>query len=188
LEEILPSLLLREEKRDTAKTPRKRKRPATTKWIEENARFIKKHGLRYEDLADRGTFGVDLGISDRCRDVLFLRLTQRQRSTGRDWREESLVLQPGQSVGWCPVGVNKFPCVTPQGHFLVSHKGFLFTATGLDTLAVQGVQKREVDMWQLQGESSRLLQDLAGNAMTVNILIAALLAVLPHVPMQTLVE
>jgi hypothetical protein len=49
-------------------------------------------------------------------------------------------------------------------------------ASGFVVLAMQGIQSREVQTFNLAGEDDKLMRDLAGNAFTANIIAAFLLA------------
>lgn len=153
------------------------------RWKKQHDAFIKQANLDESALEGRESFGEGLGLADRARDVLFLKLAQRKRQ-GHDWRKEVLVLKPGQSISWCPLSTDKFPCLTPHGPYIFISKGAMRVVSGLDALALQGIQKVEVDKWGLAAEENGLLHDLAGNAMTANVLAAALLAGLGKVTLR----
>ena len=59
---------------------------------------------------------------------------------------------------------------------LILDKGTARRSSPLDALAMQGIQQREVQDFKLSHEAPALMEDLAGNAFTTNILAAFLLA------------
>ena len=69
-----------------------------------------------------------------------------------------------------------FPCVTPKMNYCVLQDGCALKVRGVDILALQGVQNREVDAFKLNALKSAFLQELAGNAFTSNIFAAFFVA------------
>ena len=74
--------------------------------------------------------------------------------------------------------MNSLPCVRPGKKYLVLQKGQASTPTQWQLLALQGIQKQEVEAFDLQEMPTNLVGDLAGNMFTANVLSAFLLAYL----------
>lgn len=153
-------------------------------WPQDHDRYIQKH-LMDADLSQREQFGQDCeelqSLCPRARDVLFLKLTHWAMRNELPWASERwLITAPGQSVSWCPMQRDRFPCITPKGLFVMFYRGKARVARGLDFLAVQGIQAPEVSRWKFDLEDETLLQDLAGNAFSANVFAAVFLAALVY--------
>lgn len=147
-------------------------------WIEDNARYARAH-IPFALTGQSAFAAMDSlqGLLPRALDVLFIRLTLWAIKHKRPWdKERGLVADPSQSIKFCSVLADRFPCVTPQGTFVVMQQGQAHIASGFDCLALQGVQQPEVARWNLHDEDQGLLQNLAGNSFTANVLAAVLLA------------
>jgi len=147
---------------------------------------------RHRSWAEKRLPGIDLtgrahfmnmpglqGLSERCRDVMFLKLTYWSLKNERPWEKEPVIITvPGNSIGWCPIHHTTFPCLTPSGTFVIFMRGQARLAQGFDFLFLQGLQEPEITRWSLHQNSSRALQDLAGNGFTANVVCALLAACL----------
>jgi hypothetical protein len=58
--------------------------------------------------------------------------------------------------------------------FLLPGKARL--ASGFDVMAMQGIQRKEIQIFNMAQEEDKFLRDLAGNAFTANIIASFLLA------------
>ena len=109
--------------------------------------------------------------------MLFIRLTLWAIKNKRPWEKEpALVADPSQSIKFCSVQADRFPCVTPSGSFVVMQQGQAHLASGFDCLAPQDVLHSEVNRWNFHDEDQGVLQNLAGNSFTANVLATLLLA------------
>ena len=112
-------------------------------------------------------------------EALWLRLAvMRKNGLLSDWRQELLVVDIGSSLGWLTVRRGVFPCLRPKEKFAVLARGAIYLANGPLWLAVQGVQPREANAFQLYHEEDAPLKDLAGQAFTANICCAFLIGAL----------
>ena len=75
-----------------------------------------------------------------------------------------------------PTQMNKAPCITPKGVYLVSTLKKILT--GRDACALQGVGYSELAEHKMLDVPDALLHDCAGNAFSLQVTIFAMLAVL----------
>ena len=94
------------------------------------------------------------------------------------WQSELLVLPTGFSLHWGGVRSGLFPCVTPNQRYVVLQNGKAHLASGLDVMALQGIQSKEIAYFKMGLADDGLLRDLAGNAFTANIIAVFLIAAL----------
>ena len=145
-------------------------------WPIRHEEFIVKKKLSSAELEGRDSFRIPMLSSKRQSDAMFLKFAAAAHDWGWDWRKDTLVATPGQSVDFCNLARDVFPCVTPHGPFLVLRAGKATCASGLHAMALQGVQEAEIRFFNLHNLPSAILHDLAGNAFTANICVACLLA------------
>ena len=112
----------------------------------------------------------------RAAEAMWLKIAQRQRTHGFEWKTGHGVAPVTMSVRYANLAVNKFPCVAPHSKYIIVKSGVLTTANAFVYLAVQGIQDRELSFLRLSSEPDDLLRDLAGNAFTANVVAIFLLA------------
>ena len=148
------------------------------KWQASHADFVKTHGFSPQECQPPCDFAKAVGplTSVRGLEAMWLKIALWQRKTGKDWREDLLVLPHGHSVTFATVQSNIFPCVTPTHDHIVLEDGRAHKAGGYTALALQGIQSKEVRRWSLAKVQDMFMRDLAGNAFTANIIAAVLIA------------
>ena len=88
-----------------------------------------------------------------------------------------LVLAHGFSISYNTIcRQDIFPCVTPTHTYVILQRGKASLSNGFTALAMQGIQGKEIQSFDLAQEDDTLLRDFAGNAFTVNIIAAFLIA------------
>jgi len=159
--------------------------PHQQRWLKENDLFIKRYKL--EDSWPHIMHTINQlselqMLCPRAREVLALKLARWSQKNEKRWDlERILVTDPSQTIGFCPLQTDRFPCLTPKGLYVVIERGKAHVANAFECLAVQGVQAPELARHRFRDANPALLQDMAGNAFTVNVLIAVLLAGLCHI-------
>lgn len=103
-------------------------------------------------------------------------LVHFKKTKGHDWSKGFCIASVGASINFMSVRSDIFPCVTPKMNFCALHNGQTLSLRGIDMLALQGVQNREVAAFKLDAQKGSFLQELAGNAFTSNIFAAFLIA------------
>jgi hypothetical protein len=158
------------------------KQPQAPKWKAQHQSWMRKKGLKPKDLAGAADFQQRMGsmVLDRQREALWLKLSLLRKRKDFDWRSGLVVATVGASVSWMGVTRNAFPCVTPQMAYILLDNGIPKAVDGILLLALQGIQKKEVQRFKLNAEKDALLRNLSGNAFTANILAACILAALPY--------
>ena len=73
-------------------------------------------------------------------------------------------------LGWGSLRHGVFHCITPSHRYVSVQKGKAHLATGLNVLALQGNQHKEVSSFKIGLEDDAWLLDLAGNAFATNII------------------
>lgn len=115
----------------------------------------------------RATSGA---LADREQMGLWARLTAlRVKGVAPSWNVGCLVASVGSSVSWMSVAREKFPCVQPHKKYLVLQEGRAYIPSSALLLAVQGIQEKEVEAFDLNAESESRLQDFAGNMFTAKL-------------------
>jgi site-specific DNA-cytosine methylase len=151
------------------------------KWPARHEAFARKHNLSKAEVKD----GADdfeqrtahLHLTPQAQGGVWLQIVRmRNQRKIMDWKTEVLVCSSGASLEWMSIRRGCFPCVTPGMQFILLRKGGAVRVDGRMCLAVQGIQARERAAAHLTQETSRQLQDLAGNAFTANIMCAYLVA------------
>ncbi len=90
-------------------------------------------------------------LCPRAREVLALKLARWSQKNEKRWNTERfLVTDPSQTVRYCPLQSEKFPCVTPRGCYVVMQRGKAHVANAFECLALQRVQAAEVARHRLQ--------------------------------------
>ena len=155
------------------------------RWFKENNTFIERYKLdgSWQAVFSRIELLPELQIlSPRAKEVLALKLARWSQKNEKRWDlEQILVTDPSQTIGFCPLQTERFPCLTPKGCYVVIQRGKAHVANAFECLATQGVQTGELARHRFHNANPALLQDMAGNAFTVNVLIAVLLAGLSHI-------
>ena len=109
-------------------------------------------------------------------------MVSEQRRRGTDWTKELMVASIGASLRFMSVRSDIFPCVTPHMSYAILQDRQLRGVTGVEALALQGIQTKEVRTFKFDTakSNSAKLQDLAGNAFTANVVAAFLVTGLLH--------
>jgi site-specific DNA-cytosine methylase len=153
-------------------------------WRREHCNFAKTLALKDAELKEFHAFAdaVNGTFQPRAIEGLWLKLVSEQRKRGMDWTKELLVASIGASLRFMSVRSDIFPCVTPHMTYAILQDRQLRSLTGVEALALQGIQTNEVRTFKFNTakSNSTKLQDLAGNAFTANILAAFLVAGLLH--------
>jgi hypothetical protein len=144
---------------------------------------MKRLGITPEDLLaskDLKAFWEATGslMSLSCRRHALMKLASlRKKGKISDWRNEVLAFNADESAYRLGVGITHFPCVQPKRLHILSLKGKMVQADGKVCLAMQGIQSKELIAFPpLSKQTSKRQQDWAGNAFTVNICAAYILA------------
>ena len=107
-------------------------------------------------------------------------LAQAKRLNGLDVTTDCFVMTPCQSLDRMHTSTKSFPCVMPAYQYLVFALGTCREVTGLELLALQGVQQAEIAAFGLMSLSDRSIHDMAGNAFTCNVCVAFAAACILH--------
>jgi site-specific DNA-cytosine methylase len=171
----------RKRKHEASESPmakRQKKRTGAPKWRARHQAWISKKGLSLKDLAGVDGFNQAIGdkLVERQREALWLKLCLLRKRTAFNWESGLVVATVGASVNWMGVTRNVFPCVTPQMSYILLDNGTPKVVDGLLLLALQGIQRKEVQRFKLNLEKDGLLRNLSGNAFTANILAAYIVA------------
>ena len=147
------------------------------KWPQQHSDFAESAGLSEEDKLPPADFVDELSplVNPRALDALWIKMALLQKRKQIDWRQSLLIAPTGFGVTWGSIHTC-FPCVTPKMEYLILEAGKARLASGFVVLAMQGIQRKEVQAFGLATEDDKLLRDLAGNAFTANIIAAFLLA------------
>jgi hypothetical protein len=102
----------------------------------------------------------------------------RAKRKGLDFMKVPVVFQTDQDVPRQPVGIAKVPSICPSGaYWLASGQLPQHRYLSAHELArLQGVGEQELALFRLRDVSDTLLQDLAGNAFSGPVCIAAVLS------------
>jgi site-specific DNA-cytosine methylase len=148
------------------------------KWHQEHKEFATNLCMNDDDVRDFPTFVQTLRdtLLPRALEGLWLHLVHLKKSQNHDWTKGFCIAAAGASIRFMSVRSDIFPCVTPKMHYCVLQDGRALKVRGVDILALQGVQNREVDAFKLNAHKSAFLQELAGNAFTSNIFAAFFVA------------
>jgi site-specific DNA-cytosine methylase len=148
------------------------------KWRLEHHQFLENLGLTDEDVQEFPAFvrGLRDTLQPRAMEGLWLHLMHLKKKDNHDWTKGFCVASAGASIRFMSVRSDIFPCVTPKMNYCVLQDGCALKVRGVDILALQGVQNREVDAFKLNALKSAFLQELAGNAFTSNIFAAFFVA------------
>ena len=148
------------------------------KWPSAHDGYAEQHGLALEERHAPFDFVSEVGklMSPRATDAMWLKLATCCKKTQCNWKQPLLVLPHSFSISYATIRQEIFPCVTPSHRYVVLRRGKAQLASGLTVLAVQGIQGKEVESFQLAKEDDALLRDLGGNAFTANIIAAFLIA------------
>ena len=114
-------------------------------------------------------------MPERALHAFWLRLV-RGKHRGVHRQSGTWVVTLGASLRFMSARNDVCPCVTPNMTLGVLCNSKFHIADGFTLLAMQGVQNKEIEAFNLQTEDPALLHDLAGNAFTANIVAAFLLA------------
>jgi site-specific DNA-cytosine methylase len=150
---------------------------AGQKWPQQHSDFAGSAGLSEEARLPPADFVDEMTplLNPRALDALWIKMALLQKSKLIDWRKSLLIAPTGFGVTWGSVRTC-FPCVMPSEEYVILEKGKARLANGFVVLAMQGIQRKEVQAFGLAQEDDKLLRDLAGNAFTANIIAAFLLA------------
>ena len=151
-------------------------------WRREHFNFAKTLALTDTELQEFHAFSLAAAgaFKPRAIEGLWLKLTSARRARGTDWTTQVVVASIGASLRFMSVRSDIFPCVTPHMTYAIMQNGHLRSVSGMEALALQGIQTVEARTFKLAQSKPGLLQDLAGNAFTANILAAFLVAALLH--------
>jgi site-specific DNA-cytosine methylase len=150
----------------------------TPKWRREHYQYAQRMGITKADMEDFPKFldATKNTLAPRAVEGLWLHLVHLKKTKGHDWSKGFCIASVGASINFMSVRSDIFPCVTPKMNFCALHNGQTLSLRGLDMLALQGVQNREVAAFKLNAQKGSFLQELAGNAFTSNIFAAFLIA------------
>jgi site-specific DNA-cytosine methylase len=155
-------------------------RRAGQRWPQEHADFAERSGLSEEARRPPVDFINELTplVNPRALDALWLKVALFQQRKQLDWKQSLLIAPTGFSIGYgsTPSIRTCFPCVTPSEEYVIMEKGKARLASGFVVMAMQGIQSKEIQIFNLKQEEDKLLRDLAGNAFTANIIASFLLA------------
>lgn len=171
------------DKRSVPPRPRLKEPKADLRWPEQHDAFRIKHALSETDVQEGFSTFKEAAchlLNARQLQALWLHLVLLRRKKCIHWQSRLLVASVGASVRFLTLNLDVFPCVTPHMVYTILEHGRIYTANGLHLLAMQAVQRKEVEAFQLCSEEDSLLKDLAGNAFTGNILAAYILAAYCH--------
>jgi site-specific DNA-cytosine methylase len=148
------------------------------KWPREHEAWAEALGVTTDARTPPADFVKEVSslIPARGMHAMWLKLARLQMKSGKDWKQPLVIVPTGFSVGYCRARRHTFPCVTPGQIYVILESGKARLACGLTAMALQGIQKKEVEIYKLAKEKDKLLRDLAGNAFTANILAAFLMA------------
>ena len=153
-------------------------------WRREHCAFAEKLALRDTELKEFHAFAnaANSAFKPRAIEGLWLKLVSEQRRRGTDWTKELMVASIGASLRFMSVRSDIFPCVTPHMSYAILQDRQLRGVTGVEALALQGIQTKEVRAFKFDTtkSNSAKLQDLAGNAFTANVVAAFLVTGLLH--------
>ena len=153
-------------------------------WRREHCTFAKTLALKEAELQEFHEFAnaANGAFKPRAIEGLWLKLVSERRKRGMDWTKEVMVASIGASLRFMSVRSDVFPCVTPHMTYAILQDKQLRGVTGVEALALQGIQTKEVRAFKFDTakSNSAKLQDLAGNAFTANILAAFLVSGLLH--------
>ena len=183
LEVLLDRVPKREDHTSTSQRAKKSQTRAEAggsnrKWPSAHAAFAEKHGLTAAEREIPTDFVSEVAnlISARAMDAIWLKVAAWCKRTRQDWNQVLLVLAHDFSVSFASVRPNVFPCVTPSHRYVILQRGQARLSDGFTTLALQGIQSKEMNSFELGAEDDTLLRDLSGNAFTANIIAAFLIA------------
>jgi site-specific DNA-cytosine methylase len=149
-------------------------------WRREHCQFAKRLALEAADLREFRAFAhaADGAFMPRAIEGLWLKLMSERRARGMDWTKGLMVASVGASLRFMSVRSDIFPCLTPHMTYAILQDRRLRSVSGMEALALQGIQTVEVRAFKFDPAKSKgpFLQDLAGNAFTANILAAFLVA------------
>ena len=148
-----------------------------TKWPRQHQEYAEQHNIPLSDRQPSTEFRDALGglMPERALHAFWLRLV-RGKHRGVHWQSGTWVVTLGASLRFMSVRNDVCPCVTPNMTLGVLCNSKFHIADGFTLLAMQGVQNKEIEAFNMQTEDPALLHDLAGNAFTANIVAAFLLA------------
>ncbi len=171
-------------RRKVFRQPRVMGRPkAACKWPAKHAAFQVQHGLTKEDVEDgKAEFQAEVGqrLSERAADAFWLWLVKAKKESNTVWKEHALLVAPvGNSINWMGLRRWTFACVQPNQTYAALQHGKVSVVGAAVLLALQGIQTPELSAFRFEEDmrkSPKLLQDLAGNAFTANVLAGFLVA------------
>lgn len=148
------------------------------KWRHEHHQFLANLHVTKDDVREFPAFHQALRdtLHPRAMEGLWLHLLHLKRTRNHEWTKGFCIASAGASIRFMSVRSDIFPCVTPKMNYCVLQDGRALKVRGVDILALQGVQNREVDAFKLNAQKSTFLQELAGNAFTSNIFAAFFVA------------
>ena len=147
------------------------------KWPSQHNKYAEQQNIPVADRQPSEEFYNIVGplLPNRSLHALWLRLAGG-KNRGLNWQQGTWVATLGASLRFMSLRKDVFPCVTPHQSYGVMRNGKFHVANGLTLLAMQGVQSKELEAFNLKEEDPALLHDFAGNAFTANIVAAFLLA------------
>jgi site-specific DNA-cytosine methylase len=145
-----------------------------------NDGYMKKHGLSVADTDRMNQLDGLLGevLCPRARKAVVLKLAQCAKQKGWHWDRDLLVATAGQSASYMTLRKDVSPNLVPSAPIVVIRAGKPHLASGLLSLALQGLQASEVEFMGLGDLPDDKQRDIAGNAFTANVCIANLVSVM----------
>ncbi|CAE7255488.1 unnamed protein product [Symbiodinium natans] len=169
-----------------AEIPGFRKAPApsekvgkSAKWMQQFAEIAKRLGQEQLDLKVQEVLSMDLPLTSREVHVVAIAVHELQ-ARGVDLRKEPVVIQVDQGFGrsWHRSDHRIAPCIIPKGKYLLTGPTWRLMDKQ-EKCFLQGVGPQEIRAYRMEELlSENQLNDMAGNAFTAQICMAAYLSFL----------